>query len=271
MRFRILLILIAFFLSVIFYLYKYIKRTNIGTLDFEELTNLDLPFILYLRSFNDDSIGGKLPISMFNLLNISRKSFEEEISQGLNKHLLISVGKPDERFPELGSLRLYLNDDEWKEKIITLIQNANKIIIKPAKTKGFEWELNTILKNGHLKKLIIFNQLSNFNNVDLNTLYYDNLKTKIFESTKIKMSGYNDKMRYHYFDDNFKHIQCKNLREIIHLSLNEIIDISNFKNSKKYLSPLKKVTNFTYKVLFYNLMITFIFCFIYMVFDFLVS
>ena len=258
---------VSFILGSIFSIYKYLKRMNLGIITFDELLKSKVPFILYLRSFDDDSRGINLPVSPFNPLNIFIYSFEEIISNNVKNSLLITVGKPNEKIPELGATRLYLQQDNWKQCVSELIHKANYIIIKPSRSDGFNWELETILKEKLINKIVIYNKLSNLHNSELNKYYYHKLKNKIFQLSGIEMLSFQDKKIFSYFNNELNHLYTNSLEVFNTLSLNDIKRISVFKQKMNYNSPLTKIIQKTFKTISFTLMLIFITCFLYMILD----
>ena len=54
---------------------------------------------------------------------------------------LVAIGKPDDKIPPLGALRLYFADEEWQEKVEMLMAISQLVIIQSGNTAGTNWEI----------------------------------------------------------------------------------------------------------------------------------
>ncbi len=153
------------------------------------------PLALYLRSFADDKKNPLLPPrsfvasvlghtpplfvrqlpfpldSVFNLhpIRILRAMFgrftdtsEQQLAILFRNHAdFCAIGRPGERFPVPGGAdRQYVNQEEWKEAVIGLLEAARYVVIQPAKTEGVWWEVETVLSRVPPERLLMC--LSNF-------------------------------------------------------------------------------------------------------------
>ena len=112
----------------------------------DEITdsNIDKPYILYLRSSKDDS-------QTEDLIKSSGMYYtEEEILVGSFKKLgtMLTLDRSGNSTPKLGVKRIYVSDDQWQDKVRELSADARLVIIHLDETDGLnqDWEycLNTI-------------------------------------------------------------------------------------------------------------------------------
>lgn len=100
------------------------------------------PYILYLRSFNDDVETDKPQL-------VDRIAFytEEEILVVSLKKLgkAVAIGRPGEKAPPLGAKRIYVSDDQWQDKVRELSTDARLVIFRLGETEGLKWEWNYCL------------------------------------------------------------------------------------------------------------------------------
>lgn len=109
------------------------------------------PPILYLRSFDDDGTGMKIPNEAVS------KTFEERLAQALGKlGPVVAIGKPGENLPELGAARMYVDDDSWQSTVKSLIGRAQFVIFRAGETEGLRWEVQTATRSLDPEKLILF-------------------------------------------------------------------------------------------------------------------
>lgn len=114
----------------------------------EELCKDPRAPVLYLRPFHLDPPELPLIIAPFrspfeHLKRLSGGAPEEALTK-LFRQLgpVIAVGKPGEKLPQLGAIRLYFNDEDWQEKVTALMTLSQLVIIQPGYTEGLEWELS---------------------------------------------------------------------------------------------------------------------------------
>lgn len=102
----------------------------------------DNPYILYLRSFNDDAETDKPQL-------VDRIAFytEEEILVISLKKLgkAVAIGRPGEKAPPLGAKRIYVSDEQWQDKVQELSADARLVIFRLGETEGLKWEWNYCL------------------------------------------------------------------------------------------------------------------------------
>jgi hypothetical protein len=107
--------------------------------------------ILYLRSFDDDAAldpGG------------SGKTIEVRLAEVFRKlGPVISIGKPGEKLPELGTNRFYVSDDDWRTAIEYFLRRAQAIVILVGGSPGVRWEVEEALRTAGRLLLFFFPHL----------------------------------------------------------------------------------------------------------------
>lgn len=102
--------------------------------------------ILYLRSFYYENIDKQMGSLVANArkLPYEKENDDEVLALALRDVApLLAVGKPSDRIPPLGSIRLYFKDEEWQEQVEKLMSISRLVIIQPGYSSGTEWEYNT--------------------------------------------------------------------------------------------------------------------------------
>jgi hypothetical protein len=138
------------------------------------------PPILLLRSFRDDH-AAVAPAALWKRLlqpvlwpvraildaagakaastalrGITRRRIEEVAAESLrDAGPFIAIGDRDDRPPELGAFRAELPDDDWKGPARRWIRDARLIVMVMGTTPSVQWELQTIVAEGALAKLIL--------------------------------------------------------------------------------------------------------------------
>lgn len=101
------------------------------------------PPILYLRSFNDDDIpdlnGWKIQLGTTLTVEMSLAKALRNIGP------LVSIGRPGEKLPKLGSSRFYVADTDWKQAVLHFLDNAQAVIIVVGSSRGVAWEIEAAL------------------------------------------------------------------------------------------------------------------------------
>lgn len=202
-------------------LYRQIKRKNLDIVEFDDVIQSSESFVLYLRSFEDDGKSKELPVSLFTLSH-QLSTFEEQMAKDFKNFKLIAIGRPREKLPQLGANRLYISNELWKEQVSILIEKASMIIVKPSFSDGLNWELNTIISNGYLTKMVIFHLFKDDTERKFQNFYYDKFKILMSKKFKLEMRAFSANSVYSYFQKNLTHQQVKRIKQIpIIAKLNE--------------------------------------------------
>ena len=109
--------------------------------------------VLYLRSFDDDGVPD------YSGIYVSDRRRGETVEMQLAKVLMgmgpvVSIGRPGERIPELGTNRFYVSDDDWQQAVLYFLDRAAAVIIVVGRSTGVTWEITTALRNVPLSRLL---------------------------------------------------------------------------------------------------------------------
>ena len=69
---------------------------------------------------------------------------------------MIAIGKPGERFPELGAARFYVTNEQWQQKIADAAAAARYVVLTTGITEGLRWEIGHLVRNLPPEKLILW-------------------------------------------------------------------------------------------------------------------
>jgi hypothetical protein len=129
--------------------------------------------VLYLRSFQRDLEAAEAEIVTEgdNYSTPQDESFrgwevisteEEQIAAVLGMvGPVIAIGNPADVLPDLGAARIYLkNSSDWREIVTTLIARSSLVALHIGTTEGVMWELEQVLRNTPLKRLLLLISLS---------------------------------------------------------------------------------------------------------------
>lgn len=99
--------------------------------------------LLYLRSFSYESVDKSSAKPEDRLSQLYEKENDDEVLALALRDVgpLIAIGKPSDKIPPLGALRLYFEDEEWQEQVERLISISRFAIIQAGYTEGTDWEI----------------------------------------------------------------------------------------------------------------------------------
>jgi len=99
------------------------------------------PPVLYLRSF----------------VNESMVLHEEEGFADMFNPVgpFVAIGQPGERLPPLGAARLYVEDKDWKSRVLELLNRAKLVLIYGGSTPGLGWELEQVRARLHPSRVVV--------------------------------------------------------------------------------------------------------------------
>jgi len=127
------------------------------------------PYIFFLRPFSEDGKIGffsmrrlfRFPIdpTAFRILQLFVRGFvtyEAIIAYAFRKIApLRTIGKPSEELPEIGAIRSYLEQSNWKETVSQQAINSQLVILCIGESEGVLWEVQECLKNLKPNQLVL--------------------------------------------------------------------------------------------------------------------
>ena len=119
--------------------------------------------VLYLRSFQDDSLPDPtLPSMSWIPYRFPRPSFvkhpyERSVTRVLQRlGPTICLGRPGERYPEVGAARLYVSHSDWRQAVAYLMAHAAAVVLTVGRTESLWWEIDTALTTVPRERLLFF-------------------------------------------------------------------------------------------------------------------
>jgi hypothetical protein len=93
--------------------------------------------VLYLRAFDTD------PTTITKVVASSLSTEEEQLAAVLRPFGdLIAVGRPGERLPLPGAVRMYAGDSEWRDLVLDRMRSASLVVIRAGSGHGLLWEVD---------------------------------------------------------------------------------------------------------------------------------
>lgn len=166
----------AVFLIVTLLLLKRSKRYK--ALSAGEVIESDpRPPVIYLRSFKDDRRASR-QLYLFRASNI-RMAFhyfaawsevfhifdgaseEEVLAEVVNRvGPMIAIGRPGEKLPQLGAARVYVENEEWQQRVHGFLDSASLVVLRLGETEGFWWEIEQSAKKLDPRRLVLLVPMS---------------------------------------------------------------------------------------------------------------
>ncbi len=151
-------IILPILLFCLYSLYHKLKKKGRNTFAKE---SVNPPFVLYLRSFKADSITNKS--SAFTDVRTEEEALVEVLSDIAPVY---AIGDPRDKKMPLGASRIYVDDEHWKETVIEMARKAELVVLRLGETDGFWWEVEMVVKNIPLEKILFVVPFAKtFNNV----------------------------------------------------------------------------------------------------------
>lgn len=111
--------------------------------------------IVYFRSFAADVNPGSKSgyFSSFSFVSeeeMMASSFEKEGRR------VFAIGRPGESLPLLGARRIYCSDDTWQARVLSMIEAASLVVIRPESTQFVLWEISQIAAKVAPNRILIW-------------------------------------------------------------------------------------------------------------------
>lgn len=111
--------------------------------------------VIYLRSFHIDKRLARRPLAIGRVVSFHTE--EEQLVEALCElGPVIAIGKPGEKLPRLGAQRIYVDDGEWQQQILSWFARATLVVVHvpPKPTEGLAWEIEQSLRVVPLDRLV---------------------------------------------------------------------------------------------------------------------
>jgi hypothetical protein len=188
------------------YLIWMIRKNAQMTLD-ESINNDKRPPVLFLRSFDKD---GEAPLTIYDAVSENSKKLitYEDIAIGYATMIgpVIAIASPYIAVKDvLGAAKGHF--DDWQSTILSYMETASLIIMRPYDSEGVLWEFEQVIKFNYLYKTILYvnfggketrkNRLA----FEENKVAYENFRQAILGNYAIEIGDYNAKAPRKFFDE----------------------------------------------------------------------
>lgn len=152
---------IIIFILLSSFLYSLYQRQKKKKKNISSHTEINGPYILYLRSFSEDRTTRKQ-------VSLTDARSEEEILVEVLSDIapVYAIGDPKDKKMPVGATRIYVEDSQWKETVSIMAEKAVAVVLRLGKTDSFWWEVDMVLKHIPLHKIMfIIPESKSFNNI----------------------------------------------------------------------------------------------------------
>jgi len=122
-------------------------KGSVSIKNYSDINNFNNP-VLYLRAFKDDDTSGSSTIGgtfwlFYGILSfVSVLTEEEQLAKSFADFgPFLTIGRPDEKLPEVGAIRIYVEDYDWQDVVVDLMQKARIVAIRISDSEGLFWEI----------------------------------------------------------------------------------------------------------------------------------
>lgn len=145
--------------------------------------NDNRPPVLYLRSFADDAITAAGVSSGAAWSGLAVKTEEEQLAKVLSAiGPVVAVGRPGEALPELGAYRIYLREDEWKERVAELMREAALVVLRPGNTPNVRWEISQVMAHVQPERRLLV--------LPFDSAQYVDFQQELQATCRVRLPGY---------------------------------------------------------------------------------
>jgi len=114
--------------------------------------------VLFLRGFDDDQVSlsyaGMPAYARIADPGFDYANLEDVLEVALNIGPIVAIGRPREIAPPIGAARQYVDDDAWKNVVISLMNQAALIVVGVSNSQGLMWEIEQLRQLSHLGKSV---------------------------------------------------------------------------------------------------------------------
>jgi hypothetical protein len=109
--------------------------------------------VVYLREFAEDERAA----ATFGIwLSFQTRTEEEQLAHVVTEiGPFVAIGDPRETLPDLGAARLYVPDEQWRERVLNLIRRASLVVLRAGTTQAFLWELSAAVEHCPPQRVVI--------------------------------------------------------------------------------------------------------------------
>jgi len=134
-----------------------VKGRKLASVDGEQIIrDHKRPMVLYLRSFGLDVEDGKNKMPIYMGVSVPVNPWESSLALAFSKVAdMIAIGKPGEKFATTGAARVYVTDDQWKDKVIEMLAKSDIAVWTYGATEGLKWEISRLVESITPDKLVI--------------------------------------------------------------------------------------------------------------------
>jgi hypothetical protein len=132
------------------------KKRNIAlaTPPAEDVLEQYRPFMVYLRSFNDEQ-------QIQKRYRHAWPTEEEQVAAAFESYgTLIAISDPASKLPVPGAAYLNASNDTWEDKVKELVAKAIFVVVRIGESPGVLWELNLVIRQLPPSRVLLISALT---------------------------------------------------------------------------------------------------------------
>ncbi len=119
--------------------------------------------VIYLRSFDHEEDASQIRRALVHVfsrslpgLNGWQQREQEEFAEFISQvGPYIAVGRPGEILPESGAARLYLNEENWKSDVSSLLRKSQMVVLRASTSNGLSWEISHLFDHYPAERVLV--------------------------------------------------------------------------------------------------------------------
>lgn len=122
--------------------------------------------VLFLRSFNDDSVFAQSAATRFRGLGPALwsdtttaadvRTEEQQIAAAVAPFgRMVALGSPDDSLPALGAARAYASDDTWRSEVFAALGHAECVVLAAGSSRNLAWEVDQVVRADCPARLVL--------------------------------------------------------------------------------------------------------------------
>jgi hypothetical protein len=153
-----LLVVLWFALPRIRRAFREMMQIKLGHQPIQVLQQAKRAPVLFLRSFNFDSISSKVPKWQEYLpINVAMPTAELNLVQMIWRHApVLAIGRPGESTPPTGAVRFYVRQDIWQATVEAIVPLCPLVVWTTGHTEGLRWEIKHLRERLAPRKLLLW-------------------------------------------------------------------------------------------------------------------
>jgi hypothetical protein len=94
--------------------------------------------------------------TMVGMFPTTLQTEEEQLEKALSAiGPVLAIGRPGERWPRLGARRIYVPNEQWKERVTERMRDAALVVLRLGQSPGIRWEISEAMTHVRPERLLL--------------------------------------------------------------------------------------------------------------------